>query len=451
LPVFEDAAPMPAILLTQRESVDAQAFRFTQMQTLDFDSLEAEINRIGKQLNQEALDGNWTLAPADEIRILNKIRENSTTLTRYCEGEIRRGATTGFNNAFIINAETRDYLIAEDPRSAEIIKPCVVGDDIRKYEIQFRERYLIWTYIGVPIEQYPAVFNHLQQFQERLERRQDQGEHWWELRSCSYYDDFEKPKIVYPDIGMNCRFCFDESGLFLTNTAYLIPTSDLYLLALLNSHLTFYYLKHICMVLGDADRGGRLRFIYQYMRDFPIRRINFTTPADERYRQLEKAKTLYQFCLNKGSIDCVLGFVKDHLTADPERSDVVHDLLAFLAEQMLEMNKAKGEEIRGFLRWLGREIGAEINTLKNKTRLQGYYELPFERLLGILKENHRSITVDPSARDFQERLEREFASSCTKLTPLLAHIQGTDALIDQVVYQLYGLTDEEVAVVEGKV
>ena len=49
--------------------------------------------------------------------------------------------------------------------------------------------------------------------------------------------------------------------------------------------------------------------------------------------------------------------MKHHLTADPERSDIVHDLLAFQAEQMVEMNKAKGEEIRGFLRWLEREIG----------------------------------------------------------------------------------------------
>ena len=451
LPVFEDAAPMPAILLTQRESVDAQAFRFTQMQTLDFDSLEAEINRIGKQLNQEALDGNWTLAPADEIRILNKIRENSTTLTRYCEGEIRRGVTTGFNEAFIIDAETRDYLIDEDPRSAEIIKPCVAGDDIRKYEIQFRERYLIWTYIGVPITQYSAVFNHLQQFEGRLVRRQDQGEDWWELRSCTYYDEFEKPKIVYPDIGMSCRFCFDESGLFLTNNAYLIPASDLYLLALLNSHLTFYYLKHICMVLGDADRGGRLRFIYQYMQDLPIRCINFTTPADERDRQLEKAKTLYQFCLNKRSTDCVLGFVKHHLTADPERADIVHDLLAFLAEQMIEMNKAKGEEIRGFLRWLGREIRVKIDTLQNKTALQSYFGLSLDDVLEILKKNRQSIAVDPSSRDFQESLKREFIASRAKLTPLLTRIQGTDTLIDQVVYQLYGLTDEEIAVVEGKV
>ena len=265
-----------------------------------------EVDRIGEQLDQDALDENWTLAPADEIRILNKIRENSTTLTIYCEGKMRRGLITGFNEAFIIDAETRNYLINEDPRSAEIIKPCAVGDDIRKYEIQFRERYLIWTYIGVPITQYPAIFNHLQQFEGRLVRRQDQGEHWWELRSCSYYDEFETPKIVYPDIGMNCRFCLDESGLFSTNTTYFIPTSDLYLLALLNSSMTFYYLKHICAVLGEADKRGRLRFFSQYMEELPIRCFNFTTPTDERDRQLEKAKILYQRCLDRGNIPTAL-------------------------------------------------------------------------------------------------------------------------------------------------
>ena len=449
LRVFADAAAMPAILLTQRESVGAQAFRFTQIQTLDFDSLQAEIGRIGEQLDQDALGENWTLARADELRILNRIRENSTTLATYCKGKMRRGVITGCNEAFIIDAQTRNQLIAEDPKSAKIIKPCVVGDDIRKYEVQFRERYLVWTYIGVPIEQYPAVFNHLKQFQDRLEKRLDQGEHWWELRSCSYYDDFGKPKIVYPDIGMSCRFCFNESGLFLTNTVYFIPTYDLYLLALLNSQLTFYYLKHICTVLGEVNRHGRLRFFSQFMEELPIRRINFTTPADERDRQREKAKTLYEFCLNKGETDCVLGFVKHHLAADPERSDIVHDLLAFLAEEMVEMNKVKGEEIRGFHRWLEGEIEVEIKTLQNKTKIESYFTLSLDDLLRILKRNHRSIAIDPSSRDFRESLEREFNSSLVKLNPLLTRIEQTDTLIDQIVYQLYGLTDEEIAVVVG--
>ena len=181
----------------------------------------------------------------------------------------------------------------------------------------------------------------------------------------------------------------------------------------------------------------------------PIRRINFTAPADERSRQHEKAKTLYEFCLNKGSIDCVLGFVKHHLAADPERSDIVHDLLAFLAAQMLEMNKTKRDEIRDFHRWLEREIGVEIEGLQNKTAIQSYFNLSSDQLLGILKKNRRLIRVDSSSRNFQESLEREFTSSLAKLNPLLTRIQHTDALIDQIVYQLYGLTDEEIAVVVG--
>ena len=450
LPVFADAAAMTAILITQREQIDAQSFRFTQMRTLDFESLAAEINRIGQKLNQEALGENWTLASADEIRILNKIRDNATTLVEYCDGQMLYGIKTGFNEAFIIDAETRNRLIAEDPKSAEIIKPCVAGDDIRKYEIQVSERYLIWTYIGVPIIQYPAVFNYLKQFEGQLVKRQDQGENWWELRSCSYYDDFEKPKIIYPIITKDPRFTLDLDGYFANDKCFIIPQHDYYLLALLNSRLLFEIAKRSVSVLGDPMAGGRLELRAVHLQHLPIRSINFTTPADERNRQLEKAKKLYQFCLEKGSVDCVLGFVKHHLAAEPERSDVIHDLLGFLAEEIIGMNKKKGREIRAFHRWLEREIGGEIEALQNKTAIRSYFELTFDRLLEILRKNRRVIRTDLSSRNFQESLEREFNHSLAKLKPLLTRIQYTDALIDQVVYQLYGLTDEEIAVVEGE-
>ena len=253
---------------------------------------------------------------------------------------------------------------------------------------------------------------------------------------------------VVPDLGLN------ESYFYPLNTIYaLIPNEHsnltlLYVTSLLNSKCLDWYYKLLFEAI--AIRGGYIEY-REYLKYLPIRRINFTTPAAERDRQLEKAKTLYQFCLDKGSIDCVLGFVKHHLAADPERSDIVHDLLAFFAERMIEMNRTKGEEIRGFLRWLEREIRVEIDSLKNKTAIQGYFDLSFEKLLEILKRNRRSIPIDLSGRDFQESLEREFTNSLDKLVPLLTRIQQTDALIDQVVYQLYGLTDKEIAVVEGKV
>ena len=251
-----------------------------------------------------------------------------------------------------------------------------------------------------------------------------------------------------PDLGLN------EDYFYPLNTIYaLIPNEHfsltlLYVTSLLNSRCLDWHYKLLFEAI--AIRGGYIEY-REYLKYLPIRRISFTTPADERDRQLEKAKTLYQRCLDRGSTDCVLGFVKHHLSADPERSDVVHDLLAFQAEQMVEMNKAKGEEIRGFLRWLERAIGVEINALKNKTKIQDYFELSLEELLGILKSNRRTVAVDPSDRNFQESLEREFTRSRETLDPLLTRIQGTDHLIDQVVYQLYGLDAEEIAVVEGGV
>ena len=461
LPVFEDAAAMPAILLTQRESVDTQAFRFTQIQTLDFDSLQAEIDRIGEQLDQAALGKNWMLVRADEIKILNKIRENSITLAGYCKDKMRRGVTTGLNEAFIIGAETRDHLIAEDPKSAEIIKPCIVGDDIRKYEIQFRERYLIFTRRGVDVEQYPAIKQYLNQYRAELEPKKSRAEkhgrkvgnyRWYEIQdTTAYYTEFESPKIIYPIIAKEPRFTLDLDNYFVNDKCFIIPQPDYYLLALLNSRLLFEIAKLSVSVLGDPNAGGRLELRAVHLQHLPIRRINFTTPADERDRQLEKAKTLYQRCLDRESTDCVQGFVKNHLAASPERADVVHDLLAFLAAQMVKMNKTKGGEIRGFLHWLEGEIGVEIGALQNKTAIQGYFDLTLNRLLDILKKNRRFIAVDPSSRNFRESLEREFTASLAKLKPLLTRIQRTDGLIDQTVYRLYGLTDEEIATVEGNV
>ncbi len=249
-----------------------------------------------------------------------------------------------------------------------------------------------------------------------------------------------------PDLGLN------ESYFYPLNTIYaLIPNEHfnltlLYVTSLLNSRCLDWYYKLLFEAI--AIRGGYIEY-REYLKYLPIRRINFTTPPDERDRQLEKAKTLYEFCLNKGSTDCVLGFVKHHLAANPERADIVHDLLAFLAEQMLEMNKAKGEEIRDFHRWLERELEVKIDKLQNKTAIQSYFNLSSDQLLGILKKNHRLIRVDLSSRNFQESLEREFNSSLVKLNPLLTRIEHTGTLIDQIVYQLYGLTDEEIEIVVG--
>ena len=187
-------------------------------------------------------------------------------------------------------------------------------------------------------------------------------------------------------------------------------------------------------------------------------RIAFTTPAETRAALGIEAKQLAAAAVTTGDFTAVLAFVAEQLAAEPERSDVIHDLLAGLAEQMIAMNKQKGDEMRGFLAWLERETGGKIEDLTGKSQLRDYlgdYQkgappLPFDDLLAILRKNARKLAVDPGSRKFQESLKKEYEASLAVLLPLKAGLAATDRLIDQVVYQLYGLTEEEIAVVEDR-
>lgn len=132
------------------------------------------------------------------------------------------------------------------------------------------------------------------------------------------------------------------------------------------------------------------------------------------------------------------------------RSDTVHDILAHLAEQMIEMNKEKNEESKGFLKWLEREIGAEIDNLANKTVVKEYHDYDFIGLLEVLKKNKNKLSIDLSSRKNQEILEKHFKESVAKLDPLKTRIKATDDLIDEIVYKLYGLSEDEIKIVKGE-
>ncbi len=91
-----------------------------------------------------------------------------------------------------------------------------------------------------------------------------------------------------------------------------------------------------------------------------------------------------------------------HFAAAPDESNVVHDLLAHLAECMIEMNKDKDAEIKSFLAFLKGEIGAPIEKLSNKTTIQEYYnsEYTFQNIIDVLVKNKKKLKAgyDPRVR-----------------------------------------------------
>lgn len=222
-----------------------------------------------------------------------------------------------------------------------------------------------------------------------------------------------------------------------------------------------FNIKFFLAVLNSSVLVRIIRRLYQRdqfditpdaFRKVPIPCISFTTPKVERESLVESLKARYQNSrfdeLLMAIGECLPKDEKGNFVTEKEKSDVLHDFLAYLAEQMIEMNKEKQVEIKGFLEWLEREIGAGIDDLTNKTKIKAYHKHSFDDLLGVLKQNHNKLNVNLSSRDFQRNLETEFKKSSAQLEPLKDRIEKTDWLIDQIVYKLYGLTDEEIKIVE---
>ena len=145
----------------------------------------------------------------------------------------------------------------------------------------------------------------------------------------------------------------------------------------------------------------------------------------------------------------VINFVEKFILEN--KSDVVRDLLSYLAKQMIDMSKKQNEEVKGFLKWLEREIKTDIENLKNKTTLKEFYNYDFDKFLDVLKENQKNFTLNLSEREIHEGLEKHFDKIIKILKPLKDKIKATDNLIDKIVYRLYGLTEEEIKIVEGKI
>jgi len=232
-----------------------------------------------------------------------------------------------------------------------------------------------------------------------------------------------------------------------------------------------YFCSHTVGYLADVkeyDLGFLLALLNSFLLDWrfnltstnnnvnsyevaalPVPRIAFTTPPSKRAQLAKKAIGLVEQAVESGEFGAALGFVRERLAQNPEQADVVHDLLVHLAQQMMEMNQAKQKETREFLNWLGNYAGLAVDEWKVKTIAQDYARNPWEEFQRALRANARAFTRDVEGRAAANKIQGEWEKSVGKLRPLLAQIEATDKLIDRVVYELYGLSEAEIKIVEA--
>jgi len=352
LRVFEDATTYPCILRIKAGKKPLSTFKSIKVETLDFNDLGDYVKKNAINVNQSKLDDSgWSLADESTSALLEKLRQRGVPLGEYVKGKIYRGILTGLNEAFVIDAQTRKRLIEEDPKSEEVIVPFLAGRDIKRYAELKSDRFLIFTRHGIRVGDYPAIERYLLQYKAKLmpkprdwhgdnwQGRKPGSYQWYEIQdSIDYYKEFEKKKIIFPNICKKPEFTFDSTGLYTNQKCFLIPLEDKYLLGILNSNLCFFLFRMILPKL----RGDFYEPSYVYFKDFPIRKIDLN---------------------NRKDIES-------------------HSKVVILVEKMLELNNR-----------------------------------------------------NPRTPQEKEALRRE--------------IEATDRQIDMLVYELYGLTDEEIKVVEG--
>ncbi|MBO8144565.1 MAG: Eco57I restriction-modification methylase domain-containing protein [Thermodesulfobacterium sp.] len=206
-----------------------------------------------KLLSQEKLSPHaWILADEKILALKEKIEKIGKPLKEW-NVRIYRGVLTGFNEAFIIDTETRNKILAncktkeERKRTEKIIKPVLRGRDIKRYCYEWAGLWLIGTFpsLNLDINDYPALKNYLQSFGERLYQdgkpghRKKTNNAWFETQdNIAYYHEFEKEKIVWQRVTQKPKFTIAPSGIFCEATTHFITGSYLkFLTGILNSKL----------------------------------------------------------------------------------------------------------------------------------------------------------------------------------------------------------------------
>ena len=278
--IFNNATVDTNILIFGKEQNEYQT-RCAVTDKLNKDSLK---NLSGFVQQQHTIcnfsnEESWVILSPIEQSIKRKIESVGTPLKDW-DIKIYRGVLTGYNDAFIISTEKRDEILSncqtedERLRTAELIRPILRGRDIKRYGYDWANLWLIYIPWHFPYqfdnsitgasekaekafnEKYPAVYNHMLQYKESLANRNKAETgiryEWYAMQrwGAKYWEDFNKPKIVWKRVGSILRFCYNNNGaLGLDSTCFATGNNIEFICCVLNSPMGHYLLK-------DAPKTG---------------------------------------------------------------------------------------------------------------------------------------------------------------------------------------------------
>lgn len=343
----------------------------------------------------------WRFQSAELTRLFQKLNLAGRELRQAVGDNYYRGITTGLNDAFVINESQFKSLVAADSKSSEILKPMRRGQDLRPWYQNESDEYLVWSYQGIDITQYPAIYGHLISYKEKLGNRWEpkNGQcEWYELRPCSYYDKFDTLKIIWPDISKLPRFSWNETGDYLNNTGFFISNASWHLLALLQSRVLWFVISQIATPLRLRAGLWQYRVLPQNVERLPI----------------------------------------PELTAEQESS------LAAIAEEITGLARSRYQMHEDFRRTLVTEFGG--GAISTRVALYRWWEFADEKALSdeVKRQLGREIPLNKRS-EWRGYLADERA----KHNDLTAQIVALETRLNAIVYDAFGLDEAERRLIEA--
>jgi hypothetical protein len=393
--VFEGVTTYPAILTLRKEGGEPGEVSFLVVK----DDLPKELGRAfdkraHKMPRARLAAGLWRFEDEPLAELRDKIALGRKTLGEVY-GAPLRGIVTGLNEAFVVDAPTRERLVSADKKSAELLKAFLRGEDVKRWCVEPEGLWLIDTPKGkVDIDAYPAIRDWLLPFRPELEKRATKQE-WFELQQAqlAYQPKLESPKLAWSHFQLTASFCLEQRGAFLNNKCFFVASADSVLCALLNSRLLWRQLQSIARI----KRGGYIEAEAQYVEQLPIPEMR--AAARQRLAALGAACT----------------------KAAGERFEIQ----SAVRRRILDLAPLDGGKLTG--------------------KLRDWHELDFAAFRAEVKRAfHAEIPV-------KERGEWEayLGENAARVRARSAQISAAERQIDTIVYALFDLTPDEIALLEA--
>ena len=393
LEVFEGVTAYPLILIGKKSRNDDYQFFYTEINDLDFTDLNQKLSKQKPSIINvsDFKENDYKFYSKEIIDIINKVTQKSITLKEFC-GLPLVGVKTGYNEGYLT-----------DENVSKLVKPYIFGRDIKKYGQIVSNSNIVFPYVHdgknynlVELNKSPNIEKMLSSNKNKLEKRaiikdgiKNGNKTWYEYQQINRNLNFDNEYIVYPNVSLGNNFTI-SSGNIVDMTGFIIPSNNRYVLAILNSELVEFLMK----LWAISRRGGYLEYKVQYLSKIPIKTIS----EKEQEQFVEKVNTILS------------------LQGD------------FISKKQKFLNR----------------IYSFFNSKKISRQLDNFYKINFDEFISEVK---KIPNTKLSLKD-EEEWEEYFEERKQELLALNNKIEKLDDEIDELVYNLYSITNNEKEIIK---